>query len=777
MHTQENKLGVCELNHKSALFVSAKLFIYGIFLLLFSTNTNSQVTLQSQVKIADNGLYFDGLYLDYSSVGDADTGEKYDFFFGRSISAHGDSIKKFKHYVFMTWYRGGKDDRHVILTRLNTQTGSVVNIEFPHQHSGFRGNPLIGESHNTIGLAISPINATIHMVYDMHAYDDTNHGGKFKDDFFRYSFSIAGAADLPDEQFTLDKFVKDTSEVNQGPNDYKHLTMTGDIADKNSFARLTYPKFFNTSDGTLLLYMRLGGNNNGAYLFNRYNAESQTWSKFTKFNLTNQRNEGNVYNWGLYGNMKYLNGKLRVGFQQRSSDNNDKYKYQNGVFYAYSDHPDGFGQWFNHKNEAMTWPLVNSDEIKVFEPGDYISHEHTNSVYIVKDFDWTVTERGDIHIISLVQTNTSTADATEFGFSGIPREKVYIHAYKPAGASDFIIDTEFVGATSIYTSGDNIYIIGLSNGKPYVEMAQGGTNTFSRVYEQTNGPTFAHGTIHIDEGKVYYYLMEKGEGNALPLYLQIIDLDIQTLKLAFEQSDITLTEGYNSFSLSVDASTTIQSRTIDYVELYINDNLIRRDSLAPFEWGNSDEFNEELLNYSVGSHETKAIAVDSHGSSLEIRSGFTVQEAILAPLVHFNGGALSMEEGYSEFIIEVAATTPMSSRSIEHVTLFVNNTEIAKRFAAPFQWDNTLTGLSSMPVGTHILKAVATDSLNLQSVATSQIVITTKTPVATATQPIAQEQGTSSGGGGSTTPLLILVIGIFAFLRRIVGSITFHNAL
>lgn len=484
-----------------------------------STPTTSGVILESQTLITDGALHFDGANLDFKNFKNPSKGKEYDYFFGPNISAHGDAVKPYKHFVFMTWYKGGKDNRNVMLSRLNTRTGSVKTIQFPHQHTGFRGDPLVGESHNTIGLAVSPINGTIHMVFDMHAYTDTNHSGKFKDDFFRYTYSVPGTAEVSDDEFTIDKFVRDTSEVSQGPDDYKHLTMTGDLADKSNFAALTYPKFFTTSDGTLLLYMRWGGNNNGAYYFNKYNAEEEKWTRFTPFNHKDQKTHGHPYNWGLYGKMKYLNGKLRVGFQQRSGDNNDRYKYQNGVYYAYSNHPDGLGSWFNHKGEPMTWPLVNSDEIKVHEPGDYIrGHKDANSVQIVGGFDWTVTENEDIHMISKVRSrNRKRSDY----------QQVAIHAYKPAGADDFIVSTDFTGGDSIYTAGENIYIIGLNNGRPYVEKAEGGTNDFVQVYKQDGGTQFDHGTIHIQDGKAYYYLMERGSGSSLPLHLQIIDLGIK----------------------------------------------------------------------------------------------------------------------------------------------------------------------------------------------------------------------------------------------------------
>ncbi|WP_395345504.1 BNR-4 repeat-containing protein [Ningiella sp. W23] len=690
---------------------------------------DAQVTLETQVKVTDDGLHFNGKDLNFGNLDTASTdAEVYDFFFGRNISAHGDAVKTYKHYVFMTWYRGGKQDRHMMLSRYNTQTGTIASVEFPHQHTGFRGDPNIGESHNTIGLAVSPINGTIHMVFDMHAYDNNNHGGKFKDDFFRYSYSVVGAADVSDNEFTLDKFVKDTSSINQGEDDYKHLTMTGDLADRANFARLTYPKFFETDDGTLLLYMRLGGNNNGAYVFNRYDAANAKWSTFTKFNHNNQQSRGNDYNWGLYGNMKYVNGKLRVGFQQRSSDNNDKYLYQNGVYYAYSDHPEGFGQWKNHRGEDMTWPLVDSDEIKVFEPGDYISHDEPNSVHIVGGFDWTVTAKGDIHIVS--QLRSTDRSRPDF-------EEVNIHSYKPAGANDFIISTDFAGAQAVYTAGDNVYIIGLESGVPYVEKALGGTNDFVRVYTASNDITFDHGTVYISDGKVYYYLMERkasGIDTKLPLYLQIIDLDIEGEAnapiVSFPEAVIRKQEGYDALSFTVLASSPVAGRSIAQVALYVNDRFIRTDSATPFVWGHRNKPNE-LLGLPPGTHTFRAIATDSEGDEGVATMTLIVESE--APIVSFPNEALTVDLGYERLGFTISAESPDPERTIESVTLTINGEAVRTDTSIPFNFGHKFkpheTGAmgwlpehepnpNPLGAGEHIFTAVATDSEGQQGEAT-----------------------------------------------------------
>ncbi|WP_159951702.1 BNR-4 repeat-containing protein [Polaribacter septentrionalilitoris] len=482
------------------------------FLLCCSFLVNAQVTLEKEIKISDLGLHFDGSKV---SGGASNTGDNapYDFFFGRNISAHGDAVKAFGNYVFMTWYRGGKSDRHMMLSRYNKITGVVSTIEFPHRHTGYQNRYWIGESHNTIAVGISPLDGTIHLLYDMHAYSANRPSdGSLANDYFRYSYSVKNAATLPDEDFTIDKFVLD----NGAAGDYKHLRTPGNIS-QSEFVALTYPSFFLNDQGDLLFFMREGGNNNGMYKFSKYDANKGEWQNFTDFNRLNAKSQAGItYNWGLYGDIKYVNGKIRIGFQRRLSNNNDKYQYQNGIYYAYSDDPSGATQWKNYKGESINLPLLDADDIKVMEPGDFVTTNQANKVHIVGNFDWTVTANEDIHFISRVKDNEN--NVTKF-----------LHTYKPSGASDFITSEDFAGGTALYTSGNDVYLIGLNNGRVFVEKTAGGTHNFERVYEQTGGRQYDHGVVHISNGKAYYYLMEDSSGNAQPLYLQIIDLDIVPL--------------------------------------------------------------------------------------------------------------------------------------------------------------------------------------------------------------------------------------------------------
>ncbi|WP_053084548.1 BNR-4 repeat-containing protein [Catenovulum maritimum] len=494
------------------------------FLVWFSGNSTAAIKLEHEIKVTDQALFFDGVK---KSVPQARTqayieGQKYNYAYGNAIAPHGDAIKVYKNYVFMTWYRGGILDRHVMLTRYNTLTGKSVTIEFPHQHTGFEGRWWVGETHNTIAVAISPKDETIHLLYDMHAYrenTDTGGNGDIRKDYFRYSYSLAGAASVTDNNFTLTQFVKDTSVNSEGATDYKHLTMTG-IEDHGQFSRLTYPTFFTSHDGDLFLHMRQGSSHDGRVVFNKYLAEQGKWSHFKSFNVLGAGKKGEIKNWSIYGKMKYADGKIRIGFQRRFNLP-DRFRAQDGMFYAYSDDPSGETQWKNYKGEAITMPLVKADEALVMRPGDLLPDATAkDQVSITGGFDWTVTENGDLHLIG--QTNEWVNKKVI--------KKVYSHTYQKAGVGELITTTDFPPASQLYTAGENIYIIGLEQGRPFVEQAKGGTNDFTRVYYAPVGSqSFQKGIVHIHDGKLYYYLLEKGgAGDKRTTYLQIINLDIDS---------------------------------------------------------------------------------------------------------------------------------------------------------------------------------------------------------------------------------------------------------
>jgi hypothetical protein len=566
----------------------------GFFLavLLFSSLViTGQVTLEKEVKVTDLAMFFNGKKVPITSTENSTTG--YDFVYGNALTPHGDCIKTYKQYVFMTWYRGGKEDRHVMLTRYNTETGSMKTIEFPHQHTGYRGLWWLGETHNTIAIGISPLDGTIHMVYDMHGYSNS---GAFVNDYFRYSYSVSNAAELSDDEFTLDKFIKDPID-----GDYRHVTMDG-RRNPGKYDRFTYPQFFLNDEGELFLTARDGTSHDGAQAFIKYNDTDKKWGDFYYFNALQAKSKGETHDWSIYGSMKYVDGKIRIGFQRRLRDGTDKYNAQNGVYYAYSDDPTGATQWKNHRGEEITFPIVKAEETLIFEPGDLVETQARNQVHIVSGFDWTVTDNGDVHIISRVADRENNITKN-------------IHSYKPNGEDEFIISTDFEKASNIYTSGNNIFVIGLnSSGRPFIDVAEGGTDFFTRAYEQKTGKRFSKGQVYISNGKLYYYLLENNPSNnddSRTTYLQVIDLDIQIGPKPFAVNLVSLSnnqefkEGRN---IQLQALATADEGEITKVQFLVNDEIINEDTSKPFAFS--------WLPKSIGTYTIKAIAYKTGGTSI-----------------------------------------------------------------------------------------------------------------------------------------------------------------
>lgn len=458
---------------------------------IFQINAQ-EVTKLVELKIADNGLYFDGTERNNNDLDVDDPG--FDFFFGRRITPHGDCIKQLGDYVFMTWYAGGESNRHVMLSRYNLKTEVLETIEFPHTHIGFRLTyPHIGDSHNTIAVGISPIDSTVHLLYDMHSYSEQD----FSEDFFNYNVSKSGAAFAPDGEFTLDKFNPKQTYLNSIYN----------------YSDITYPNFFLNTKGDLFVWFREGGNNNGSYKFAKYNGK--IWGNFTDFNVLNARGRGNSYNWGLYGDLKYVNGKLRVGFVKRMNNNTDKYVFNNGWHYAYTDDPEGKTQWYNHKGQSLSLPIVNPADLFFFEPGDLVTSGGANSVTITTGADWTVTDNESIHFI----TNNIRSSAQS--------KRINVHGFKKPGESDFTISTDFPGGDLYSVRGNLVFLMGLNgSGRPYIYFTEGGTNDWKKLYEATEGRNFRHMNVLIEGDKLFMYLMERGSGDSQPIYLQAYDLGL-----------------------------------------------------------------------------------------------------------------------------------------------------------------------------------------------------------------------------------------------------------
>ena len=529
--------------------------------------TSAQIKREFEIKVTDAGLYFNGKKRTSSSLNTNEAG--FDFYFGRRITPHGDCIKKHGDFLFLSWYLGGEANKSVMLSRLHIPTQTLETIEFSHTHVGFRHKySHIGDSHNTIAVGICPLDSTVHLLYDMHSYSKND----FPDSYFNYQVSLKGAAAAPVGSFTIDLFKPRQTYLNPAYN----------------YSDITYPNFFLNTDNELFVWFREGGNNNGMYKFAKY--DGNTWGPFTKFSTLNAKSKGSAYNWGLYGKMKYINGKLRVGFLKRMSYNNDKYVYNNGFHYAYTNDPSGKTQWYNYKGEKFTLPLIQPEKIFFYEPGDVVTQGGANSVYISSGTDFTVTDQEAVHFI----TNNVKSNV-----DGMRRN---VHAFKKEGDTEFTIKTNFPGGNLHAVEGNQVFLISNSNDRPVIYKAEGGTNNWEKLYTATSGISMEHSNVLIADGKLFVYAMQKATGDARPIYIQMYDLGITPVD---STRMITFKTPKSSEQFEFGEAVKVEANAGDSIKslaLLVDSVALRTIDNGEYIWGVDSIVDSELFYLSEGFH-------------------------------------------------------------------------------------------------------------------------------------------------------------------------------
>lgn len=647
-------------------------------LLIIAVDVKAQVSREFELKVSDSGLYFNGeqrksdFHIDNPG---------FEYYFGRRITPHGDCIKKYGDFLFLTWYLGGEENRNVMLTRLHIPSQTLETIKFEHTHVGYRHQyPHIGDSHNTIAVGICPLDSTVHLLYDMHSYSKLH----YPDSYFNYQASFNGAANAPVGSFTRDLFKPRQTYLNPA----------------YDYSDITYPNFFLNDDNELFVWFREGGHNNGMYKFARYT--DGVWGPFTNFNSLNAVSYGNPYNWGLYGDLKYINGKLRVGFVKRMSYNDDKYVYNNGFHYGYTNDPSGKTEWFNHKDEGFSLPVINPEELFFYEPGDVVTQGGANSVSISSGPDFTVTDEEAVHFI--VNNVRSMVDG----------KSKNVHAYKKAGVSEFTISTNFPGGNLYAVDGNQVYLMSSNNNRPEIYRAEGGTNKWEKLYTETAGIAMEHSNVLIADGKLFVYAMQKSSGDARPLYIQMYDLGIDTSRyLSFKNL-------HDGQEIELGADLSVEARVgsaFKSVSLWVDTINLGALSQAPYNWSG----HSVLTNMRAPSYSLRLIAMDSASASTEKRiTLFTPEDTTRKVSFKSPVDGAEIERG-SDVIVEAKVGSALTE-----VSLWYGDTNLGTLTNAPYIWSSHAL-LSDLTEASYLFKLVASDGEGF--IAKDSITIYTFVPV------------------------------------------------
>jgi hypothetical protein len=438
----------------------------GILLLFFFTIngfSQLQVTLLDASELTKEGLYFDGV-------------KGVDYHFGKRITPHGDCIDVINGYVFVTWYKGGMDKMNLMVSRKKVDSGEWRTIEFPDRHIGYRGDPKIGDSHNTAAIVVCPIDSTVHLIYDMHAYSKTS----YPNNYLNYRVTKKNAAFVSDEEWNIDLF-----------NPKRHY-----LKENVNYEKSTYPGFMRFDDGRIMVELRFGGSGNGNNMLAIY--DGGNWLENMQYNNGNQPNYEGKYS--IYGGYQYLHGKLIAGYSIRYKTANDAtnpyYQLNNGFFYSEANPPYSKNDWTDISGNSISLPVQDPNILKVAEPcaigiGNRISMGPI----------WTVTQNGAIHFLTAVSGND-------------------VHFYKAPNSDTFNYSENCPKANgNFFNWGTNVLNVALENNRVVISITKEGENNWKVLYQQNGGDTYRHFNVKLADDKLFLYLMKNGSGQAQPITL------------------------------------------------------------------------------------------------------------------------------------------------------------------------------------------------------------------------------------------------------------------
>ena len=196
------------------------------------------------------------------------------------------------------------------------------------------------------------------------------------------------------------------------------------------------------------------------------------------------------------------------------------------------------------------------------------------------------------------------------------------------------------------------------------------------------------------------------------------------------ESTITITVGQSTSALNLSFATplngadlaagtdldvevlTNDNSLVSNIDLFLNNQLVRRERGAPYEWGLASQNDDILENLSAGTYTLKAVATDKVGNTVEESITITIGQSTSALNLSFatplNGADLAVGTD-----LEVVILTNDNSL-VSNIDLFLNNQLVRRERGAPYEWGLASQSdaiLENLAAGTYVLKAVATDKV------------------------------------------------------------------
>lgn len=172
-----------------------------------------------------------------------------------------------------------------------------------------------------------------------------------------------------------------------------------------------------------------------------------------------------------------------------------------------------------------------------------------------------------------------------------------------------------------------------------------------------------------------------------------------TVSFITPAEDTTLLVDYTDFNIKATASVEGEY-TVSDVSLYVDDNLVLKDAVAPYQWNAGD-----LPKLKTGMHSIRAVATSSSGASSSALIKVMVRNPALEPVITQVAPASGSTVDASKYL-EIWASVIDPDMDLKEVSLKINNQLVQTLSLSPFIW----SGVESLlDAGANTITIIARD--------------------------------------------------------------------
>lgn len=405
-----------------------------------------------------------------------------EYSFGPSITPRQGDMAVHSSTIFVGWWRGGMENRSLMLSRRAIDGGVWEHAEFPHQHQMDRGDVTKGDSHNNVAVGVSPKDGTIHLLFDMHGLspEDSPSG------YFNYICSERGAASM-EGQWGSNRFFP------------KRAFLRPKWMGWENYGKVTYPDFFTMPDGRLVASFRRGGSLGALRRLAAYDGEQDSWDPAIGAiwgpNIEwNDRDGSSRFfgEQGFYGRFRVTEGGSAYACWQRRTAAYRAAGWPTGhglyAAVALGDPLDQHGTWaWTNASGTVSsvLPISSWAPFKVAEPAP----DPTNLMSVPA---CALADSGAFHAVVDVATSGQMSK----------------HVFRSSNTSAMTIVEVDADRPQLHIHAGRVFLVSLDKyGRPIISWALVGTNDWQLLLHVQGGPRFNHYSLLADQSTLLFFGM------------------------------------------------------------------------------------------------------------------------------------------------------------------------------------------------------------------------------------------------------------------------------